>query len=130
MIAPVLFGAEDNLSISGDLQRLPRERRQRIIHLFPAVPEFMTLAAFRVREPDGPWLRSQWDQGEATLGAGPAQEDNLFTIGRPAWRKIAIGAGRDVAHCAHSAFAVYIHHDNQAMVAAIGFEREVLAVRR
>src|SRR6266481_6963718 len=124
MVPTILLRAKYNPSSAGKLQRLSRKRWQRIIVFFPAVPKFVGLHGFRIRQPNGPGLRAAGDQRQMTLRAGSAKKYQLLAIGRPAGSKIAVHAGSNVADLFHRRVRpkMKIKNGNKTVVLAHGAE--------
>ncbi len=55
-------------------------------------------ACLRIGQPDGPWLRTTWNQRQMVLRSRRADKHKLLAVGRPARRKVTINAGRNIAH--------------------------------
>src|SRR5262249_54147135 len=130
MVSPILLGAEDNRTIGSKLQRCARKRRQRIVRFVAAVPELASLPAGRIGQPDGPGLRLTWNERQVTLRAAATQKCDLLAVGRPARRKVAVGAGGKIMYAANSAVCIQVQNTNESMVAATRFKRQMPAVRR
>src|SRR5262249_50880037 len=79
-----------------------------------------------IGDPDSPRPWPQWDKRKMILRSSGTNEDELLAIKRPVWMQITISAGRDVA----DPFGREIIDDDQAVVAPIGDEGDVLTVWR
>src|SRR5882724_13487388 len=98
MVSSILLRAKNNSAAFSKLQRFTGKRRQRIIHLFAAVPQLMRFGCRGIGQPDGPRLRPARNQWQMGLSPGRANKNQLLAVRRPAWRKVSIDAGGNVTH--------------------------------
>src|SRR5262249_51655697 len=118
---------EDDPVARGKLKRnIGGEPGKRVVQRSTALPYLLAAFLGHVVHPDRPGLRQQRDDGLLHLLANNSDECDLATIRRPARELIAVGAGREIFQFAASEF---INRD-EAVVAAVTHERDLLAVRR
>src|SRR5579864_6846628 len=86
----------------------------------------MRLGGPGIGQPDGPWLRALRNERLMHLRSRRADKDQLLAIWRPAWRKVAINAGRNVTH----ALLSQIKDRDEGMIFSASPECEMSSVRR
>src|SRR5215472_14973319 len=130
MIEPVLLGAENDLSIGREFQRFPGKWRQRIFEFLTAVPQLTRFSVLDVGQQDGPGPCAQWNQWQAVLRARSAKKDQLFTVGRPPRREVAIHTGREIAHLLGRGVRPKVEDGNEAVVFAAGNKGHTASIGR
>src|ERR1700743_2296521 len=85
--------------------------------------------SLRIGQPDGPWLRTPWNDRQMGFRAGHANERQLLAIGRPSWSKVTVDTGRDVTHALRGSIRRQINDRDKRMVSAPRAESNMLPIR-
>src|SRR5579859_5825730 len=90
------------------------------------MPQEVALARGRISDPQRPWPWTYWNHRQLVLISRSTNEHQRFSVRRPAWHRIFIDTGSDIA----DGGAAEIVNRDQAVPVALAHECNMLAVRR